>query len=91
VWERTLLDPCHLHNERILDRVIGRLRRDGIAPRAGSIFAEYQRWRCRYVIATTPNGFVRDVYRALRKAGLGSWVAARYDRAGQARTDGTRG
>jgi hypothetical protein len=90
VWERTLLDPCHLHNERILDRVIGRLRRDGIAPRAVGMFADYQRWRCRYVIDSTPKGFVRDVYRALRKAGLVSWVAARYERAGQVRRNGAR-
>jgi hypothetical protein len=80
VWERTLLDPFHLRNERILDRVIQQLRAEGLAPRAEQIFTDYQRWRCGYVIERTPKGLLRNLYRAMRKAGLDSWVAARYDR-----------
>lgn len=79
VWETTLLDEFHRHNERILDRVIQQLRKDGLAPRAAQIFSDYQRWRARYVIDRCSNQLVRTAYRALRKAGFGSWVAARYD------------
>lgn len=79
VWEQTLLDEYHRHNERTLDRVMERLARQGLAPRAGRVFADYQRWRAGYVIARCSNPVVRNVYRGLRKAGLGDWVADRYD------------
>jgi hypothetical protein len=82
VWERTLLDPLHLHNERTLDQVIAQLRHEGLAQRAAQIMTDYQRWRCRYVIDRTPRGMLRNLYRALRKMGLDAWVAARYDRFG---------
>ncbi len=80
VWERSLLDECHRHNERTLDAVIERLAREGLAPRAAQIFADYQRWRFRYVISRCRRPWLRKAYRALKKAGLGTWVAARYDR-----------
>ena len=79
-WEQTLLDLYHLHNERELDRLIHSLSREGLAPRASEVWREYQKWRTRYVIDRCPNWLERDVYRGLRKIGLGNWVASRYDK-----------
>lgn len=80
VWQRSLLDPCHRHNERTLDRVVEQLAGEGLAPWAARIVADYQHWRARYVISRCSKPWLRHAYRALRKAGFGDWVAARYDR-----------
>jgi hypothetical protein len=79
VWEHTLLDACHRHNERALDRVVQRLSRDGLSSGAADLFARYQSRRSDYVIKHCSSRLTRDFYRALRKAGWGDWVAARYD------------
>jgi hypothetical protein len=80
VWEQTLLDDCHRHNERALDRVIRRLAPQELAPATRKLLEGYQGWRARYVIDRTSNPFTRNLYRAVRKAGFGDWVAARYDK-----------
>jgi hypothetical protein len=80
VWERTLLDDCHRHNERALDRVVRLLARRELSPKTRGVIDGYNGWRARYVINQTSNPLTRNLYRALRKAGFGNWVAARYDK-----------
>lgn len=78
-WSRTLLDPCHLHNERAMDRVLAALRRLGPLKRESrQLFREYQRWRAGYVIDVQARGPTRHLYRALRRVGLVGMVARRY-------------
>jgi hypothetical protein len=80
VWEKTLLDDYHRHNERALDRVVGRLARQELSTATLELLDGYQRWRARYVISQTSNPLTRTLYRALRGAGLSRWVGARYDK-----------
>jgi hypothetical protein len=80
VWERTILDDCHRHNERALDRVVRRLARQKLSPATRELLDGYQRWRARFVIGRTSNPLTRTLYRTLQKAGFGDWVAARYDK-----------
>jgi hypothetical protein len=79
VWQHTLLDACHRHNERALDRAVQQLSRAGLSSRAAELLARYQPYRTDYVIKRCSNRLTRDFYRLLRKAGWGDWVAARYD------------
>src|SRR5262249_36051519 len=69
VWEQTLLDVYHRHNERILDRVVSQLARQKLSPATRELLGGYQRWRARYVISRTSNPLTRTLYRALREAG----------------------
>ena len=80
VWEQTLLDDCHRHNERALDRVVRRLARQKLSPLSRDLLDGYQLWRTRYVIGRTSNPFYQTLYRALSKLGFDDWVAARYDK-----------
>jgi hypothetical protein len=80
VWERTLLDDCHRHNERALDRVVRLLARQELSPETREVLDDYHGWRAQYVISQISNPLTRNLYRALRKAGFGNWVAARYDK-----------
>jgi hypothetical protein len=80
VWERTLLDECHRHNERALDRVVRRLARQGLSQATREVLDGYQRWRAGYVIGRTSNPLSRALYRALREAGFVDWVGARYEK-----------
>jgi hypothetical protein len=59
--------------------VVQHLSRDGLSSVAADQIARYQRRRSDYVIEHCSNRLTRDFYRALRKAGWGDWVAARYD------------
>ena len=78
-WKQSLLDDCHLHNERALDRVVHQLAADGLLPYTAKVLELYQRKRSTYVIDNCSNRFSRTLYRAMRKFGFGDWVAARYD------------
>jgi hypothetical protein len=80
MWEQTLLDDCHRHNERALDQVVRQLARQELSPATHKLLDGYQRWRARYVIGRTSNPLTRTLYRALRQAGFGHWVASRYDK-----------
>ncbi|MEM9621272.1 MAG: hypothetical protein AAF993_06455 [Pseudomonadota bacterium] len=79
VWNASLLDAQHRHNELTLDTVTEKLRhRAPLAPAATRLLAGYQRWRCNYVIEKTRPSLRRNVYRGLRKLRLQRLVAPRY-------------
>lgn len=79
LWHDSILDSQHVHNEKTLDWVVNQLLRNGPLPERGaSLIANYEKWRCNYVITKLPRSLRRDCYRALRKFGLYSWVARQY-------------
>jgi len=80
LWQKTLLDTCHLHNEHILDWVMQQLSQTELTSKTKVIFNDYLPWRVNYVIDHSSNQLSRLIYRVLRKVGLGAWVAARYDK-----------
>ncbi|MBV1907665.1 MAG: hypothetical protein KUG75_16450 [Pseudomonadales bacterium] len=79
VWNQSLLDKQHIHNEQTLDTVVSMLKaKTNLTTRAITLLHDYQKWRCNYVILKTHAPLLRNIYRLLRKLGLYNWIAKRY-------------
>jgi len=79
VWNQSLLDQQHIHNEQVLDSITSLIKaKMQLTPRTLTLLDDYQKWRCNYVILKTTNTLRKNAYRVLRKLGLYDWVARRY-------------